>query len=58
MSHDQQRLLIGFRSPLQNSRAIIASIENPSAIFEADEAPRIATALAVLDFGGNGIRGL
>ncbi len=30
ISPDQQRLLIGFRSPLDDGRAIIASIENPS----------------------------
>ncbi len=57
-SHDQQRLLIGFRSPLQGNRAIIASVENPSAIFEADEPPRISATLDLLDLGGNGIRGM
>ena len=30
-----QRLLIGFRSPLQGDLAIIASVENPRAIFDA-----------------------
>lgn len=55
---DQQRLLIGFRSPLRGGRALIASIENPSAIFESDEAPRIAPLLQELDLGGHGIRGL
>ena len=57
-SPDQQRLLIGFRSPLQGNRAIIASVENPSAIFEADEPPRISATLDLLDLGGNGIRGM
>lgn len=57
-SPDQKRLLIGFRSPLRDGRALIASVENPSAIFEADEAPRIAPALDELDLGGHGIRGL
>ena len=55
---DQQRLLIGFRSPLRNGRAIIASVENPQGIFEADEAPRVAADLDELDLGGHGIRGL
>jgi Protein of unknown function (DUF3616) len=55
---DQQRLLIGFRSPLRDGRALIASVENPSAIFEADEVPRIAPSLEELDLGGQGIRGL
>jgi hypothetical protein len=55
---DQQRLLIGIRSPLRDGRALIASVENPSTIFESDEAPRIAPLLQELDLGGHGIRGL
>lgn len=58
ISPDQQRLLIGFRSPLLDNRAIIASVENISAIFEAGEPPRIAATLETLDLGGNGIRGI
>lgn len=58
MSADQKRLLIGLRSPLCNGRALIASVENPAAIFESDEAPRIAPLLEELDLGGHGIRGL
>ncbi|HEY8710673.1 MAG TPA: DUF3616 domain-containing protein [Burkholderiaceae bacterium] len=57
-SPDPQRLLIGFRSPLHDGRAIIASVENPQGIFEAGEEPRVATALDELDLGGHGIRGL
>ncbi len=55
---DQQALLVGFRSPLLDGRAIIASIENPAAIFETGEPPRIAATLETLDLGGNGIRGM
>jgi hypothetical protein len=58
ISPDQQRLLIGLRSPLLDNRAIIVSVENPSAIFAAGEPPRISPALETLDLGGNGIRGL
>lgn len=58
VSPDQQRLLIGFRSPLLDNRAIIACVENPTAIFETDEPPRISPTLATLDLGGHGIRGL
>jgi len=58
ISPDQKRLLIGFRSPLLDNRAIIAYVENPSAIFEAGEPPRIAAKLGTLDLGGNGIRGM
>jgi hypothetical protein len=58
MTPDRQRLLIGLRSPLLDRRAIIASIENPVAVFEAGEALRIAPRLETLDLGGHGIRGL
>ena len=58
MSADQRRLLIGFRSPLLDGRAIVASIENPGAIFDGDERPQIGATLTTLDLGGNGIRGM
>lgn len=58
ISPDQQRLLLGFRSPLLGNRALIASVENPSAIFDAGEPPQIAPTLQALDLGGNGIRGM
>ena len=55
---DRQRLLIGFRSPLQGRLAIIASVENPAAIFEADAAPQVCSTLQMLDLDGQGIRGM
>lgn len=55
---DPQRLLIGFRSPLQDGHALIASIDNLSAMFEAAEAPRVAPRLDALDLDGHGIRGM
>ena len=58
ISPDQQRLLIGFRSPLIDNRAIIAYVDNPSEIFEAGEPPRISAVLEKLDLDGNGIRGM
>lgn len=54
----QQRLLIGFRSPLLEGRAIIASVDNPAALFEAGAPPHIAAKLETLDLDGNGIRGM
>jgi hypothetical protein len=57
-SPDQKRLLIGSRSPLRGGRALIASIENPSAMPESGEAPLIAPVLEELDLGGHGIRGM
>ncbi len=58
ISPGQQQLLIGFRSPLQGKHAIIASVENPSGMFESGEPPRIAPTLQTLDLGGDGIRGM
>ena len=55
---DGQRLLIGFRSPLQGSAAIIASIENHAAVFDARASPEISNMLQTLDLGGHGIRGM
>ena len=55
---DGQRLLVGFRSPLQGSQAIIASIENTAAVFDAGAAPQISSTLQTLDLGGYGIRGM
>jgi len=57
-SPDGQRLWVGFRSPLIDGQALLACIDNPAAIFDADEAPRIASSLVMLDLGGNGIRGM
>jgi hypothetical protein len=58
MAPDQQRLLLGCRSPLLAGRAIVAVVENPAALFEDGEVSRIATSLITLDLGGHGIRGL
>ena len=55
---DGQRLLVGFRSPLLDNRAIIAGVDNPQGIFENAEVPRIAPALVTLDLQGHGIRGM
>ena len=53
-----EQLLIGFRSPLQGSHAIIASFDNHAAVFDANAAPQISTTLQTLDLGGHGIRGM
>jgi len=57
-SPDGRQLLIGLRSPLLDGRAIVATLENPAALFESDAPPRIAAPLATLDLAGNGIRGM
>ena len=58
VSADGQRLYVGFRSPLLDGKAIIACVENPAAIFDAGEPPRISPNLITLDLGGSGIRGM
>jgi hypothetical protein len=58
MAPDGRRLLLGFRSPLHEGRALVAAIENPREIFEAGAAPRISPRLDTLDLGGHGIRGM
>ena len=58
ISADGRQLLVGFRSPLLEQRAIVACVENPAAVFERCEPPRIARALMTLDLGGDGIRSL
>ena len=55
---DRQRLLVGFRSPLQGVHAVMATVENPDAVFEAGAEPVIGGTLLLLDLGGQGIRGL
>ncbi|OZA51089.1 MAG: hypothetical protein B7X81_00105 [Hydrogenophilales bacterium 17-61-76] len=50
--------LIGFRSPLLDGRAILASVDNPAEMFDADAPPRVAASLTTLDLGGEGIRAM
>ncbi len=57
-SADQQHLMIGFRSPLDAGRAIVAVIRNPAALFEPGTAPDVAAELIRLDLGGHGLRGM
>ncbi|HET6720446.1 MAG TPA: DUF3616 domain-containing protein [Rhodocyclaceae bacterium] len=58
MTPDGSRLLVGLRSPLLDGRAIIASIANPGAIFEAGQAPQVAPQLDLVELGGHGLRGM
>ena len=58
ISPDQGRLLLGFRSPLQDGCAIVASVDNLAGMFDAGEAPRMSARLDRLDLDGHGIRGM
>ncbi|AOF81441.1 hypothetical protein BSY238_2725 [Methyloversatilis sp. RAC08] len=55
---DGQTLLIGFRSPLLDGRALIARVENSAAMFDDKAPPRIAPSLITLDLDGDGLRSL
>jgi hypothetical protein len=54
----KQKLLIGLRSPLAGENAIIVVLENPRAVFDSDEEPRISDQLIELDLAGGGIRAI
>ncbi len=58
ISANQQHLLIGFRSPLLDNRAIVATIENHTVMFEADAPAQVSNTLMTLDLEGDGIRGM
>lgn len=55
---EKQKLLLGLRSPVVNKEAVIVTLENPHAVFEHDEQPRIADDVIRLDLDGGGIRAL
>jgi len=54
----KQKLLLGLRSPLAGSNAIVVVMENPQAVFDHDETPQFAQQLIELDLAGGGIRGM
>jgi hypothetical protein len=54
----KQKLLLGLRSPLAGANAIIVVLENPRAVFDRNEQPRISDRLIELDLAGGGIRAL
>ena len=54
----KQKLLIGLRSPRAGSNAIIVVLENPRAVFDHGEKPRVSDQLIELDLDGGGIRAI
>jgi Family of unknown function (DUF5706)/Protein of unknown function (DUF3616) len=54
----QERLLVGFRGPLVDGKAMLVAIENVDEMFETEAAPRISEQALLLDLGGEGIRGM
>ena len=55
---DRERLLIGFRGPLVNGKAMLVALVNVDEVFDNGAAPRIAGQAVFLDLGGEGIRGM
>jgi hypothetical protein len=52
------QLLIGFRSPLAGSKAVVACLRNTADVFDSGAVPDLDPNLEELDLGGRGIRGL
>lgn len=57
-SADQKALLVGFRSPLDAGKALIATVGNPSAMFAPGTAADVRAELIRLDLDGHGLRGM
>jgi len=55
---EKRHLLVGLRSPFAKKDAIIITVENPGAIFDQGEKPRISDDVIRLDLKGGGIRAL
>jgi hypothetical protein len=55
---DRQRLLIGFRGPLVDGKAMLVAIENVDQVFDQGAEARIVDEAILLDLGGEGIRGM
>ena len=55
---NQNKLLLGFRTPLIDGKSMLIAIENPEGIFERNEPPKIAHDVTLLDLNGGGIRSL
>jgi hypothetical protein len=55
---ERARLLVGFRGPLVDGKAMLVAIENVDEVFETGAEPRIAQGAILLDLGGEGIRGM
>lgn len=58
MAPDGQSLMIGFRSPLLDGKAILARLDNPAAAFDRGAGLRISPTLVSLALDGHGLRAL
>ena len=55
---ERNRLLIGFRGPVVDGKAMIVELENFTDLFEKNAFPMIGENPIYLDLGGQGIRGM
>ncbi len=53
----QGNLLIGFRNPITNGKALLVPLENPQEVITGNEQPRLGKPI-LLAFGGSGIRSI
>ncbi len=53
-----KKLLIGLREPLFKGKSLIVVLENPNAIFDSREEPKISDHIIRLDLHGGGIRAM
>ena len=50
-------LLIGFRSPLIDKKAVVVELQNPNELFDTKQKPKLGKPI-LLDLDGDGIRGM
>ena len=55
---DKKKLIVGFRSPQKDGKAVLVTIENPQEIFEKGVAAKIDEEMTLFDMKDNGVRGM
>lgn len=55
---DKKTLLIGFRSPVSEGKAVLVTLDNPKDIFTTGVEAEIGADLILLDLQDNGVRGM
>jgi hypothetical protein len=55
---DERAMLIGFRSPQADGKAVLVRLENPRDLFESGARAVIGPEMILLDMKGDGVRGM
>lgn len=55
---NKDKLLVGFRSPLSDGKAVLVTVENPKSLFDEGAEAEIGEEMILLDFDDNGVRGM